>query len=156
MRTWYNNVIYWSFLSSAYFGRICPSSGVLDVKLTPYSYYKTVWIQTYVPNDAPAKTHQQYLITNSLWTALHTISPPRKEIDSQTKPRRSEPSVPSDHWPLPPLNMTKPVARHHPNHTHDLCSGSQDHHWSKNWVMYSLFKSLTWINILITPHALSH
>jgi len=33
MPTWCNNVIYWSFLSSTYFGRIRPSSGALDVKL---------------------------------------------------------------------------------------------------------------------------
>ena len=26
------------------------------------------------------------------------------------------------------------LARHHPHGTHDLCSGSQDHHPSKNWV----------------------
>jgi len=53
------------------------------------------------------KTHQQYLITNPLWTTLRTISPPRKETDSRTKPRQSEPSVPSGHWPLPPPQHDK-------------------------------------------------
>ena len=101
------------------------------------------------------KTHQKYLITNPLWTTLRTISPSRKETNSRTKPRRSKPSVLSGHWPSPPPSMTKPVAQHHPNCTHDLHSGSQDHQPSTNWDMYNLFKSLTWINILITPHDLS-
>jgi len=33
MLTWCKKVIYWCILSSTCFGRICPSSGALDVKL---------------------------------------------------------------------------------------------------------------------------
>ena len=97
-------------------------------EIRPTHTTKPSRIWTYEPNDAPAKTHQQYLFTNSLWTILHTIPPPRKETDSRTKLSRSEPPVSTGHWPSPPPSMTKPVARHHPQRTHDLRSGSQDHH----------------------------
>jgi len=35
------------------------------------------------------------------------------------------------------------VRRHHPNRTHDLRSGSQDHHPSTNWVQKTICCNLT-------------
>ena len=43
MPTWCNNVIYWSFLSSTCFGRICRLSGAIDVKLQHMVFCTGFW-----------------------------------------------------------------------------------------------------------------
>ena len=155
MRTWCNKLIYWCILSSTCFGHIRPSSGALDVKLQ-HTVFCTEFVDGWWSWEPLRRSCVRFGWRRAHGTiqTVHTIyaAALRTTTHQQTRCRKpcTAPSKPNT-WPTQRLSGPPPIyklgaenhARHHPNRTHELRSGSQDHHPSKNSVQKTVCCNLT-------------